>query len=592
MHRFLTLKNGFIIFLAVLGLCCALAFSALRNVADSIEHLQETESKRLHATELASRYKDYAQALTRHAMAFVSSEQPEFEEAYFHVADLLHGKAADAAGDSTPLIERFRRADFTAAEMETVESAFAATQALAEQEIKAIHTAKGLEDDGSGGLKVVLPQPLLAKVLLFGQQYIGPAAQLSQQIDDFNAMQSSRYAAEMDQARAASERAMRIATATLAALLLCSATALFLLYRFVRRPLNQGVRLAQRLAQGDLTATAPTTRRDELGQLLGALNGIGRGLQGVVGQVRLRTRQVASASREISRGNDDLSQRTDEQAASLQESSAAMEQLAAAVRLNADNAHEAMQQVAHASNRAAHGSSQMQKAARTMNLLRKDSGQMAGIVATIEGIAMRTNILALNAAIEAARAGAHGRGFAVVANEVRGLALRSATASKEIEALIRQSLDHMDQSGRLVDDAVAAVGDTVSSVALAKDRMEEISAASKEQSQGIHQVTVAVAQMDAITQQNAGLVRQAAHAALHQLEQAEGLREVIARFTMPDDIAQECEQDSGMPEDEDERFEVLPRGNGSGAVARLSASPSAGPDRSAAVPWLAGQPAA
>jgi len=103
--------------------------------------------------------------------------------------------------------------------------------------------------------------------------------------------------------------------------------------------------------------------------------------------------------------------------------------------------------------------------------------------------------------------------------------------------------------------------------------MEEISAASKEQSQGIHQVTVAVAEMDAITRQNAGLVRQAAHAALHQLEQIEGLREVIARFAIPDDIAEGCEKDSG-------------------AVPRLSASPSAGPDRSAAVSWLAGQPAA
>ncbi|WP_353194675.1 methyl-accepting chemotaxis protein, partial [Pusillimonas noertemannii] len=506
MQRFLTLKNGFIIFLLVLGLCCALAFSALRNVAGSIQHLQQTESKRLRATELAALYKDYAQALTRHAMAFVSSEQPEFEEAYFHVTDLLHGKTADPSGDSTPLIERFRRADFTAAEMETVESAFAATEALAQQEIKAINTAKGLEDDGAGGLKVALPQPLLAKVLLFGQQYIGPAAQLSRQIDDFNAMQSSRYAAEMDAARAASERAMRIATATLAALLLCSAAALFLLYRFVRRPLNQGVRLAQLLAQGDLTATAPTLRRDEMGQLLGALNGIGRGIQGVVGQVRERTLQVAAASHEISRGNEDLSQRTDEQAASLQQSSAAMEQLAAAVRLNADNAHEAMQRVAHASTRAAHGSAQMQKAAHTMKLLRQDSGQMADIVATIEGIAMRTNILALNAAIEAARAGAHGRGFAVVANEVRSLALRSATASKEIEALIGHSLDHMDQSGKLVDEALTAVDETVSCVALAKDRMEEISAASKEQSLGIHQVTVAVAQMDVITQQNARLV--------------------------------------------------------------------------------------
>lgn len=550
MQRLLTLKNGFIAFIAILALLCLLTFGALRNVAASIEHLQQTESKRLHATQLASQYKDYAQALTRHAMAFVSTEQPEFEEAYRHVTGLLHGQNADANGNSTPVIERFRQADFTPDEMQLVETAFAATQTLAEQEVRAMNTAKGVEDDGAGGQKIVLPQPLLAKVLLFGQQYIGPAAQLAQQIDDFNAMQSARYEAEMNQARSSSERATQIASATLLVLLLCSAAALFMLYRFVRKPIEQGVQLAQRLAQGDLTAHAPTSRNDELGQLLTALNGIGLGIQEVVSQVRLRTRLVAGASRDISSSNQDLSQRTDQQAASLQQSSAAMEQLASAVRVNADNAHQAMQQVTHASRRAAHGSSQMRKAADTMHLLRNDSGQMAEIVATIEGIAMRTNILALNAAIEAARAGSHGRGFAVVANEVRGLALRSATASKEIEVLITQSLEHMDQSGRLVDEAVAAVDETVSSVALANERMQEINTASAEQSDGIHQVTTAVSQMDTLTQQNAQLVHHAAQAALEQIEQTDDLLEVLARFTLPDDATEQLETDDNHYEDE------------------------------------------
>ena len=535
MQRFLTLKNGFILFMVVLAIFCALTFSALRNVASSIQNLQQIENKRLRASELAAQYKDYAQALTRNAMAFVSSEQPEFEEAYFHVVDLMHGRTAVAGEPAAPLIEKFRRADFTTEELSMVESAFAATDELAAIEVQAINTAKGIEDDGAGGRKIVLPQPLLAKVLLFGQQYIGPANELSLQIDEFNGMQSSRYEAQMDEARVSSERAMAIAAATLLALLLCSAAALLALYRFVRKPLNDGVQLAQRLARGDLTAHAPTARRDEMGQLLGALNGIGQGIQKVVAQVRVRTQQVASASQEISRGNKNLAERANEQAASLQESSAAMELLASAVRLNADNAQQATQEISAASSRAAHGSAQMRHASTTMNLLRRDSGQMADIVATIEGIAMRTNILALNAAIEAARAGAHGRGFAVVANEVRSLALRSATASREIEALIRQSLENIDRSGHWVNEAVTAVDETVASVAIAKDRMEEISAACKEQALGIQQVTVAVSQMDAITQQNALVVHEAAKAASEQIDQTTGLGEAIARFIMPDD---------------------------------------------------------
>ena len=532
MHRFLTLKNGFIVFLLVLTLLCMLVFSALRNVDNSIKHLQKTETQRLHATELASRYKDYAQALTRHAMAFVSSEQPEFEEGYFYVTDLLHGKVPDASGQSIPLIEQFRQADFTGAELELVEKAFEATQALAVQEVKAMQTAKGVEDDGAGGQKIVLPQPLLAKVLLFGQQYIGPANNLATQIDDFNTMQSDRYAAEMDQARASSEQAMLIAAATLIALLLCSLFALFVLYRFVRRPLNEGVLLAQKLAQGDLTATAPTTRRDEMGQLLAALNGIGLGIQQLIGQVRTRTQHVASASRDISNGNEDLSQRTSQQAASLQQTSAAMEQLASAVRMNADNAHQAMQEVTHASSRATHGSAQMRGAAQTMHLLRQGSGQMADIVATIEGIAMRTNILALNAAVEAARAGQHGKGFAVVAEEVRNLAARSADAAKETTEMIENSIRKVDDGTKIANETAEALTKIVKEVEHVAGLLNDIANASNEQSTGIAQVNQGIIQISQVVQNNSATSEEAAASSEELASQAELLKAEISKFKL------------------------------------------------------------
>ncbi|HLU20560.1 MAG TPA: methyl-accepting chemotaxis protein [Pusillimonas sp.] len=534
MPRFLTLKRAFALFLMVLAVFCALTLGAIQNVTDSIEHLQEIEQKRLKASRLAAQYKDYAQALTRHAMAFVSSEQPEFEEAYTDVSNQLYG-TSDAS--STALIQHFRNADFTAEELALIEDAFATTQALSELEVKAINTAKGIEDDGAGGQKIVLPQPLLAKVLLFGQQYVEPANALVRQIDEFDAIQSRRYEADMDRARADSEQAMLIAVSALLALLLCSAAALYVLYRFVQKPIDEGVALAQRLAGGDLTAQARSGRRDELGRLLEALNGIGRGLQTVVGEVRLRSEHVASAAQGISGDTNDLSIRTDEQASSLQESSAAMEQLASAVRLNAENAQKATELVNYASERAAHSSTQLQRAANTMNQLRQGSGQMSEIIATIESIAMRTNILALNAAIEAARAGTHGRGFAVVANEVRSLALRSAAASGEIESLIQESLQHIEQSGSLVTEAAEAVNTTALSVEKARARMQGISVASQEQSLGVEQVTSAVTRMDLITRQNAEVLRQAAQAAAEQMEQTSALRETGMRFVMPEDVA-------------------------------------------------------
>src|SRR5690606_19450625 len=147
-------------------------------------------------SELAQQYKDYARALTRNAMAFVSSEQPEFEKAYLHYRNLLEGRAVDPCGKTLPMLEKYRQAGLNETEMQILESSFKQSQELALVEMQAINTAKGLFDDGSGGLKIGLPNTLLAKVLLFGQQYTNAAADLARNIDDFNIIQSNRYAAQ------------------------------------------------------------------------------------------------------------------------------------------------------------------------------------------------------------------------------------------------------------------------------------------------------------------------------------------------------------------------------------------------------------
>src|SRR5690606_22498518 len=172
-----------------------------------------------------------------------------------------------------------------------------------------------------------------------------------------------------------------------------------------------------------------------------------------------------------------------------------------------------------------------------------------------------------------------------------------------IEERIRNPRNPAYQSGRLVDEAVTAVDETVSCVALAKDRMEEISAASKEQSQGIHQVTVAVAQMDVITQQNARLVHEAAQAALQQIEQTQGLQEGIARFVMPDDAGPEHECEP--LEDDPEGFGQLAGGRVAGltkaaacgegvalAAGSLPGNPPGGGRPTPSLPWLASRTAA
>lgn len=162
----------------------------------------------------------------------------------------------------------------------------------------------------------------------------------------------------------------------------------------------------------------------------------------------------------------------------------------------------------------------------------QSSARIGDIIAIIEGIAFQTNILALNAAVEAARAGEQGRGFAVVASEVRTLAQRSSSAAKEIKELIETSSEKVQAGGALVNQAGGRMQAILTSVKRVADIMGEISAASSEQSSGIEQVALAVAQMDMATQQNATLVEQAAAAAQLLEQQAGQLKETVAVFRL------------------------------------------------------------
>jgi len=168
----------------------------------------------------------------------------------------------------------------------------------------------------------------------------------------------------------------------------------------------------------------------------------------------------------------------------------------------------------------------------SMNGISDASRRIADIIGVIDGIAFQTNILALNAAVEAARAGEQGRGFAVVAGEVRTLAQRSAAASREIKALIEDSVGRVGSGTRLVGDAGTTMKDVVAAVKRVADMIAEISTASQQQLAGIEQVTHAVGQLDRVTQQNAALVESAAVTAENMAGQAERLLATVAHFRL------------------------------------------------------------
>ncbi|CAH0351018.1 methyl-accepting chemotaxis protein [Aquabacterium sp. CECT 9606] len=337
-------------------------------------------------------------------------------------------------------------------------------------------------------------------------------------------------------AQAASDKTATIARAVMVVTALIAGALFFVMGHVVSRgvvlPIGRAVKVAQAVANGDLTSHIDTSGSDETAQLLKALKAMNDSLILTVGTVRQSSENIATGSSQIAIGNTDLSHRTETQASNLQQTAASMEELSSTVRHNADTARQASQLASSASDVAAKGGSVVAQVVGTMAEITTASRKINDIIGVIDGIAFQTNILALNAAVEAARAGEQGRGFAVVASEVRSLAQRSANAAKEIKGLINDSVEKVQTGSRLVDDAGQTMDDIVAQVRRVTDLIGEISSATHEQTSGIELVSGAVAQLDQVTQQNAALVEESAAAAESLKHQAAELVKAVSVFQL------------------------------------------------------------
>ncbi len=304
------------------------------------------------------------------------------------------------------------------------------------------------------------------------------------------------------------------------------------LRRSVLAPLDGATSFTRRLAGGDLTCRIDSAGDNEMGQLVAALRQTSVNLFSVIGDVRGNFDEIRHATGEIANGNMDLSGRTESQASSLEETAASMEQLTQNVAQNGDNVKTANELAMRAAEMATRGGGTVDEVVRTMDAISTSSHKVLDIIGLIDGIAFQTNILALNAAVEAARAGEQGRGFAVVASEVRNLSQRTAAAAKEVKQLIDVSIATVDTGSRLTALAGQTMSEVIDAVDSVRKVMEEIAAATVEQSGGIGQVNQAVGQLDAITQQNAALVEEAAAAAASLAQQADSVAHALAVFRL------------------------------------------------------------
>ncbi|WDT72618.1 MAG: methyl-accepting chemotaxis protein [Candidatus Manganitrophus sp.] len=308
-------------------------------------------------------------------------------------------------------------------------------------------------------------------------------------------------------------------------------------------PLGRAVDVANQVAQGEMTARIDVTSKDEVGQLLLALDVMISKFRQIITQVRSQADSLTSASSQVSASSQGVSKGTSEQAASVEEVTSSLEEMSASITQNADNSRQ-MEQMA------VKGAKDAEESGKAVTETVDAMKEIAEKVSVIEEIAYQTNLLALNAAIEAARVGEHGRGFAVVATEVRKLAERSQTAAEEIGKVAGSSVKMAERAGEMLSALVPLIRKTA-------ELVQEVAAASREQSSGVMQINKAMGQVDQVTQRNAAAAEQLSSTAEEMSSQAMALQQLMAYFRFGKDEMGEQHHDLIETAPVHEREELL-----------------------------------
>jgi methyl-accepting chemotaxis protein len=268
-----------------------------------------------------------------------------------------------------------------------------------------------------------------------------------------------------------------------------SLLASFFMARLITSPIQETIRVIEKIAEGDLTQEVGLSSKDEIGALTRSVN-----------EMRRKTEEAVSQSVEMSQS---LSQAASEQASSLEETSSSLEEMTSMTKQNAGHAGEANKLMAAAQQIIKKADASMSELTESMKEIAMGSEETKKVIKTIDEIAFQTNLLSLNAAVEAARAGEAGAGFAVVADEVRKLAMQAAEAAKSTSTLLEDIGKKIKNGDKLVGVTDGAFKEIRGSSEKVVNLIAEIAAASQEQSHGIAQINQAVSEMNNLTQHNA-----------------------------------------------------------------------------------------
>jgi len=463
--------------------------------------------------------------LTNYVRLYTVTGEKKWRDAYFYVLDKAAGKVARPDGTVLAFAEKVKNMQLTEEEEKQLLQSKAESDGLVVIEVEVMDAADAhAKTFGYGeGYLSNKTKALDAQALrLFDAEYFRFLGNIAGAIAQFNSLFFDRVEAQINNARTQAGFWQNLFFISLIVLVVATLSLIYYVGYFLRLRLggepSQLSELAREISNGNLSVKVAIDDKSGNSSLSASMSTMQKKLIEVVQQIKGNSDQISSAASQVSSTANALSSGASQQAASVEETSAAIEEMGASISQNSENSQLTDSIASESAGAASNGGDAVEKTVQAMS-------QIAEKITIIEDIAYQTNMLALNAAIEAARAGAHGKGFAVVAAEVRKLAERSQVAAAEISGLTADSVKVAETAGSLLKKMVPDITKTA-------ELVQEITAASEEQSSGVGQITLSMQQLDNVTQQNASSSEELAATAEEMQAQSTDLQTVVGFFRL------------------------------------------------------------